>query len=73
MGTELTETNSAIILNDNAWEKLPLQIPVPVTDRKVMYGKVSGMSRLEPDKRNGWTQVSSADRLEVRSVSRMRF
>ena len=73
VGAEIKKTRPAIIVNDNALGKLPLKIIVPITDWKDRYESAPWMTKLEPDKENGITKVSSADSFQVRSVSQERF
>jgi mRNA interferase MazF len=73
MGAEIKKTRPAIIVNDNALRKLPLKIIVPLTDWKDRYQAAPWMTKLEPDKENGLTKISSADSFQIRSVSQERF
>jgi mRNA interferase MazF len=73
MGAEIKKTRPAIIVNDNALGKLPLKIIVPLTDWKDRYQAAPWMTKLEPDKENGLTKISTADSFQIRSVSQERF
>jgi mRNA interferase MazF len=73
MGAEIKKTRPAIIVNDNALRKLPLKIIVPLTDWKDRYQAAPWMTKLEPDKENGLTKISTADSFQIRSVSQERF
>ncbi len=73
VGVEIKKTRPAIIVNDNAIGKLPLKIIVPITDWKDIYGTAPWMTKLEPDKVNRLTKVSTADSFQVRSFSLERF
>ena len=73
MGSEIKKTRPAIIVNDNALGKLPLKIIVLITDWKDRYDIAPWMTKIEPDKENGLTKVSSADSFQIRSVSQERF
>ena len=73
LGAEIKKTRPAIIVNDNALGKLPLKIIVPITDWKDRYETAPWMTKVEPDKVNGLTKVSTADSFQIRSVSQERF
>jgi len=73
LGAEIKKTRPAIIVNDNALGKLPLKIIVPITDWKDRYEIAPWMTKIEPDKENGLTKVSTADGFQIRSVSQERF
>jgi len=73
LGAEIKKTRPAIIVNDNALGKLPLKIIVPITDWKDRYEIAPWMTKIEPDKENGLTKVSTADSFQIRSVSQERF
>jgi mRNA interferase MazF len=73
MGAEIKKTRPAIIVNDNALGKLPLKIIVPLTDWKNHYTGAKWMVKIEPDKFNKLSKISSADCFQVRSLSQDRF
>jgi len=73
MGTEISKTRPAIIVNDNAIGILPLKVIVPVTDWKEPFAARPWMVRLEPNAANGLSKVSGADTFQVRSVSETRL
>jgi len=59
VGAEIKKTRPAIIVNDNALGRLPLNIIVPITDWKDRYGTAPWMTKLDPDKKNGLTKISA--------------
>jgi len=73
VGAEMKKTRPAIIVNDDSYGKLPLKIIVPVTDWKSHYSVTDWMVKIDPDKVNGLTKISSADCFQIRSVSKDRF
>ena len=73
VGAEIRKTRPAIIVNDDALGKLPLNVIVPVTDWKGKYEIAPWMIKLEPNSNNGLLKKSSADCFQVRSVSKERF
>jgi mRNA interferase MazF len=72
-GAEIKKKRPAIIVNDNTLGKLPLKIIVPITDWKSSYEVAPWMVKIEPDRKNGLTKLSSADCFQIRSVSVNRF
>jgi len=73
IGAEIKKTRPAIIVSDNALGKLPLKVIVPVTNWKERYEIAPWMVKIEPNSKNGLSKDSSADCLQVRSVSEQRF
>ncbi len=73
LGTEISKTRPAIIVNDNAIGILPLKVIVPVTDWKEPFATRPWMVRLEPNAINGLSKLSGADTFQVRSVSESRL
>ncbi len=73
IGAEIKKTRPAIIVNDNAVGRLPLKIIVPLTDWKDRYEVAPWMVKIEPNKQNKLTKMSSADCFQVRSLSEKRF
>lgn len=73
IGAEIKKTRPAIIVNDDYLGKLPLKIIVPLTDWQSHYGVAPWMVKIEPDKINKLSKVSSADCFQVRSLSQERF
>lgn len=50
-----------------------MKIIIPLTDWKDRYEIAPWMIKIEPDKKNGLTKISSADCFQIRSVSQQRF
>ncbi|MBW4579948.1 MAG: type II toxin-antitoxin system PemK/MazF family toxin [Tildeniella nuda ZEHNDER 1965/U140] len=73
LGTEISKTRPAIIVNDNAIGILLLKVIVPVTDWKEPFAARPWMVRLEPNVSNGLSKLSGADTFQVRSVSETRL
>ena len=73
VGTEISKTRPAVIVNDDAIGILPLKVIVPVTDWKDRYTIRPWMVRLESDATNGLTKTSAVDTFQVRSVSETRL
>ena len=73
IGAEIRKTRPAVIINHDALGKLPLKIIVPVTKWKDRYEIASWMVKIEPDKINGLSKISSIDCFQIRSVAEDRF
>ena len=73
IGTEISKTRPAIIVNDNAIGILPLKVIVPITDWKEPFATRPWMIRLDPNVTNGLGKLSGADTFQVRSVSETRL
>ena len=72
-GDEITKTRPAIVISSDAVGKLAIRVVVPVTTWKDEFSDNIWMVRLEPDESNGLERVSTADALQVRSLSLERF
>jgi len=73
IGAEMQKLRPVIIVNDDALGKLPLKVIIPLTDWKVKFDIASWMIKIEPNKKNGLSKISSADCFQIRSVSIDRF
>ena len=72
-GDEIAKTRPAIVVSSDAVGKLAIRTVVPVTTWKDWFADNIWMVRLEPDESNGLENVSTADALQIRSVSLERF
>ena len=63
----------AVIVSEDALGILPLRVIVPLTDWRERYAGAPWMVWIEPEAQNGLAKPSSADALQVRSVSQERF
>jgi mRNA interferase MazF len=73
VGSEIKITRPAIIISSDLVGILPLKVVVPLTDWKDRYSNAIWMVRLDPDEQNGLSKPSSADALQIRSVSEKRL
>ncbi|MBD2021880.1 type II toxin-antitoxin system PemK/MazF family toxin [Leptolyngbya sp. FACHB-36] len=73
IGTEISKTRPAVIVNDNAIGILPLKVIVPITDWKETFASRPWMVRLEASPNSGLSKLSGADTFQVRSVSETRL
>jgi len=72
-GNEIAKSRPAIVVSSDAVGKLAIKIVIPVTTWKDNFASNIWMVRLEPDESNGLNNVSTADALQIRSVSLERF
>jgi mRNA interferase MazF len=73
IGAEMSKTRPALIMSDNGLGKLPLKIIIPITGWKEHYSIAPWMVKIEPNKDNGLTKISSLDCFQIRSVSQNRL
>ena len=73
IGAEMNKTRPALIMSDNRLGKLPLKIIIPITGWKEHYSIAPWMVKIEPNKDNGLTKISSLDCFQIRSVSQNRL
>lgn len=73
VGAEIKKTRPVVIVNADQLGKLPLKIIVPITDWKEHYSIAPWMVKVNHNKLNGLSKVSSVDCFQVRSVSEERF
>ncbi len=73
IGAEIQKTRPAVTVNDDELGILPLRVIVPLTDWKDRYAKAIWHVKIETDKVNNLTKISSADCFQVRSVAKERF
>ncbi len=73
IGSEINKIHPCVILNKDALAALPLKIVVPLTAWNARFKNAPWRVNVEPTKANGLRKVSSADALQVRSVSEKRL
>ncbi|RFP66424.1 type II toxin-antitoxin system PemK/MazF family toxin [Hymenobacter lapidiphilus] len=73
IGSEISKTRPAVLVNDNAVGRLPLKIIVPLTDWKDRYAVAPWMVNVLPDQANQLSKESAADCFQIRSVSQERL
>lgn len=73
VGSEITKTRPAVIVNDDSIGILPLRVIVPLTEWKQTFNKIPWMIKIVQDGTNGLDKDSSADTFQIRSVSNLRF
>lgn len=73
VGSEIRKTRPAVIVSSDLIGILPLKIIVPLTEWKDRYAQAPWMVRIDPDEQNSLSKPSSADTLQIRSVSQQRL
>ena len=73
IGSEIQKTRPAVIISSDLVGILPLKVIVPLTEWKDRYSNASWMVRIDPDEQNGLSKSSTADGLQIRSVSVQRL
>ena len=73
IGSEIQKTRPAVLISSDLVGILPLKIIVPLTEWKDRYSNASWMVRIDPDEQNGLSKSSTADGLQIRSVSVQRL
>ena len=73
IGAEMNKTRPALIINANGLGRLPLKVIVPITGWKDHYSIAPWMIKIEPNKKNGLSKISSIDCFQIRSVSQERL
>jgi mRNA interferase MazF len=73
IGTEISKTRPAVIVNDDRIGILPLKVIVPITDWKEIFSTRPWMVCIQPSSENGLNKISGVDTFQVRSVSENRL
>jgi len=73
IGSEVRKTRPAIIVSSDLVEILPVKVIVPLTGWKDRYAQAPWMVKIDPEEQNGLGKSSSADALQLRSVSKRRL
>lgn len=73
IGSEIRKTRPAVIISSDLIGILPLKVIVPLTEWKDRYESAPWMVRVDPDDQNGLSKSSTADGLQIRSVSHQRL
>jgi mRNA interferase MazF len=73
VGSEIRKTRPAVVLSSDDLGLLPVKIVVPLTEYKEYYIDYPWHVRVEAAKGNGLKKTSSADCLQVKSLSTERF
>jgi len=72
-GSETGKSRPAVVIGDEKLARLDVRIVVPVTGWNERYRQFVWMTEIVPNKANGLTKPSSADALQIRTVSLVRF
>lgn len=68
-GAEMQKTRPCIIVSNNDIGVLPLKVVVPFIGYKDIHKGKSWLVVVEPNEANGLSKISTADTLNIRSVS----
>jgi mRNA interferase MazF len=72
-GAEIQKQRTAVVMSTDSLAKLPIHIIVSITGWKSSFASSIWFYKIVPMKKNGLIKESSADSLQLRSVSRERF
>ena len=72
-GAEIKKARPCIIVSNDNIGILPLKIVVPLINYKDIHKNKSWLVTIEPSSLNGLSKISTADTLNMRSVSDSRF
>lgn len=72
-GAEMQKTRPCIIVSNNDIGILPLKVIVPIIGYKDIHKGKSWLVIIEPNEANGLSKISTADALNIRSVSNERI
>lgn len=72
-GSETGKSRPAVVIGDERLARLDVRIVVPITGWNERYRQHPWMTEILPHKSNGLTKPSSADALQIRTVSVIRF
>jgi len=65
----MRKTRPGLIINADAFGKLPLKVIAPITDWKGHFENYPWMVNVMPSKQNGLSKESAVDCFQIRSVS----
>jgi mRNA interferase MazF len=72
-GAEIRKARPCIIVSNDDIGVLPLKVVVPLIGHKEIHNNKSWLVPIEPSPQNGLTKISTADALNIRSVSDKRI
>jgi mRNA interferase MazF len=73
LGAEIKKQRPAVIISSDLVGVLPLKVVIPITGWKDSFAKAPWMVKITPSIENGLEKISSADCLQIRSVSEERL
>jgi len=71
--SEIRKMRPAVIISRDLVGILPLKVIIPFTEWKDRYAQASWMVKINVDEQNGLSKTSTADTLQIRSVSQQRL
>jgi len=72
-GAEIIKARPCIIVSNDDIGVLPLKVVVPLIEHKESHNNKSWLVPITPDTQNGLSKASTADALNIRSVSDRRI
>lgn len=72
IGAEMKKVRPCVIVSNENLGILPLKIVAPLIGHKAHHDK-SWLVKIEPNKNNGLSKISTIDTMNIRSVSHDRF
>ncbi len=72
-GAEIRKARPCIVVSNNDIGVLPLKVVVPLIGYKESHDNKSWLVPISPDEQNGLSKISTADALNIRSVSDTRI
>jgi len=73
IGDEIEKDRPAVVVQEDGLGRLALRIVVPITDWKDRYLQYPWHTKIAQTAQNGLSKDSSADSIQVKSVSEKRF
>lgn len=73
LGSELNKRRPGLVVSSNHLGVLPVKIVVPLTEWQDSFNEKTWHVPIEPTPQNGLSKKSSADAMQVRTVSTIRF
>ena len=72
-GAEMQKVRPVVVLSSDAIGRLPIKLVAPITGWEDGFANLIWHVRIEPDRLNGLTKISSVDVLQTRGVDTARF
>ena len=73
IGDEIEKNRPAVVVQEDGLGRLGLRIVVPITNWNDRYSHFPWHTKIDPTPQNGLSKTSSADSIQVKSVSEERF
>ena len=73
IGSEIRKTRPAVVINSDGIGRLPIKLVSPITGWQAQFSRNIWHVRIEPNRTNGLTKVSTVDTLQIRGVDVRHF